>query len=179
MQPKVSRRALAKGVAWATPIVAATATVPAYAASHTVPLTVTTCGDQYTPDVSFTKGPLVSSSAQTQLRQSIGTSCYSLPVGTVVTVTTTNAGSSTGTYKASYSTAYTVSGPTSFTDIEPGATATIQFTFGQPVPTGNTMGVFTQYSSGTTYKVTYAFELPSGYTDPAMGKNIATYTISS
>lgn len=176
MQPHVSRRALAKGIAWATPIVAAAAATPTHAASSAVPLTATTCGDQYTLDVSFTNGPLVSSSTQTQLRQSIGTACYSLPVGTVVTVNITNTGSKTGTYKASYSNAYTVSGPTSFTDIEPGTAATVQFTFGLPVPTGSTMGVFTQYSTGTTYKVTYTFKLPSGYTDPVAGNNVATYT---
>lgn len=176
MQTNVSRRALAKGLAWATPIAAATTTIPAYAASSATPPITASCSDQYAPDISFTYGPLVSSSTQTQLRQSIGTSCYSIPVGTIVTTTITNTGSQTGTYKASYNTAYEVFGPTSFTEIAPGATATIQFTFGQPVPTGNTMGVFTQYSSGTTYNVTYAFELPSGYTDPAAGNNIATYS---
>lgn len=175
MNSNVSRRNLAKGAAWATPIVAATAAIPAYAASSTTP-PVTSCGDQYAPDLYFTNGPLAASSTQTQLRQSVGTSCYSIPVGTVVTATITNTGSKTGTYKASYSSAYTLSGPTTFTNLAPGATATVQYTFGQAVPAGSTMGTFTQYGRGTTYNVTYTFELPTGYSDPATANNIATYT---
>lgn len=175
MQSNVSRRTLAKGVAWAAPVVAVTATIPAYAASSTTPPS-STCADEYTPDLYFTDGPLVSSKTQTQVRQSIGTSCYCVPVGTVVTATISNTGSGIGSYKASYSSSYTVSGPTSFTDLAPGETTAIQFTLGQAVPAGSTMGVFTQYGSNTTYAVTYTFQLPSGYTDPASGNNVASYS---
>lgn len=176
MQSNLSRRTLAKGAAWATPLAVATASIPAYAASSTTP-PVVSCGDEYAPDVFFNDALLAKSSIQTQVRQSIGTTCYSLPVGTVVTVSIVNTGTRSATYKASTSTTYNLNGPSSPTSLAAGSSATITFTTTTPVAAGSMMGVFTQYESKSSFSVTYTVELPAGYSDPADSNNVATYNI--
>lgn len=69
----ITRRTLAKGVAWSAPVIMASASVPAYAASQCVPTPVTFDWSKYTRDQPVVAGGLAYTSGTVLGATSVGT----------------------------------------------------------------------------------------------------------